>query len=177
VTTIVRQGGLSPDSIERVVVETFYEATRLDHRTPADTDTAQYSLPFPLAAALVHGNLGPRELIGEALHDRRVLDLAQRVELINAADLSARFPAERLARVIVHTADGRVFESGLSSARGDPESPWTDAEFETKFRWLASGLLPVERAEAILGTARGVADLPDMARLFDLMADPLEVAQ
>jgi 2-methylcitrate dehydratase PrpD len=173
VATIVRESRLAPESIRRVIVETFYEATRLDHRAPADPEMAQYSLPFPLAAGLVHGNLGPSELTGEALRDPRVLALAQKVELVNADDLNARFPAERLARVTVHTDDGRVLESGVASSRGEPESPWTEAEFDAKFRWLASGLIPGERAEDILSAARAMAGLPDAGHLLDLMAGPL----
>jgi 2-methylcitrate dehydratase PrpD len=171
---ITRQHSLAPEAIARVVVETFYEATCLNHPRPADTEMAQYSLPFPLAAALIYGNLGPRELVGEALHDERVLALAARVELVSADDLNARFPAERLARVTVHTADGRALHSGLVSPRGDPEAPWTDVEFEAKFRWLAEGLIPGERAEAILSAVRGVADAPDAATLIDLLAEPLD---
>jgi 2-methylcitrate dehydratase PrpD len=170
---IAREHRLEAEQIERVVVETFYEATRLNHPRPTDTEMAQYSLPFPLAAALVHGNLGPRQLTGEALNDERVLALASRVELVAADDLNARFPAERVARVFVHTGDGRVLKSDVVTPRGDPEAPWSDEEFEAKFRWLAEGLVPEERAEAILAAARRIAAMPDANELLDLLAPPL----
>lgn len=170
---IAREHRLEPEAIRRVVVETFYEATCLNHPRPATTEEAQYSLPFPLAAALVHGNLGPRQLVGEALTDPRVLALAERVELIAAPDLSARFPADRLARVTVHTADGRILHSGVAWPRGEPDSPFSDEEFEAKYRWLASGLLSSERTEAILNASRRVVDMPDVSELLDLLSAPL----
>ena len=71
----------SPAEIVSVVVETFHEATRLATRRPADTEGAQYSLPFPVAAALHFGQLGPKELSGPSLHDEGVLALADLIEL------------------------------------------------------------------------------------------------
>ena len=44
-----------PDEVAEVDVFTFHEATRLDQHEPASTEEAQYSLPFPVAAALVRG--------------------------------------------------------------------------------------------------------------------------
>jgi 2-methylcitrate dehydratase PrpD len=164
---------LAPENIQRVVVETFYEATCLNHPHPKDTEEAQYSLPFPLAATLIHGNLGHRQLVGDALHDPRVLELADKVELVSVDDLNNRFPAERLARVSVYTTDGSVHHSGMVAPRGDPESPWSDADFEGKYRWLAEGLLEPDRAEAILAAVRGVTEMDEVSRLFDLLAPPL----
>ncbi|MBA3528473.1 MAG: MmgE/PrpD family protein, partial [Propionibacteriaceae bacterium] len=51
-------------AIERIEVVTFHQATRLASRRPETTEEAQYSLPFPVAAALAHGRLGFAELNG-----------------------------------------------------------------------------------------------------------------
>ena len=42
-------------AITAVRIRTFHAAARLDVREPADTDAAQYALPFPVAAMLAHG--------------------------------------------------------------------------------------------------------------------------
>src|SRR3546814_4754715 len=55
---------LRPDQVKRVMVHSFAEAVRLATRRPATTDEAQYSLPFPVTAALVHGRLGVAEIDG-----------------------------------------------------------------------------------------------------------------
>ncbi|MBI3362085.1 MAG: MmgE/PrpD family protein [Chloroflexi bacterium] len=173
---IAREHGPAPETIGRVVVETFHEATRLNHPRPATTEEAQYSLPFPLAAALIHGNLGPREIVGGALTDPRVIALAERVELIEDAEMNAAFPANRFARVTVHTTDGRTFQSGLATPRGEPESPLTDEELEAKFRWLASGLVSSDRAEAIISAVRDLPASPNVNGLFELLIPPLSGA-
>ncbi|MGH2521473.1 MAG: MmgE/PrpD family protein, partial [Anaerolineales bacterium] len=143
---------LRPDDIARIRVTTFYEATQLNHPRPATTEEAQYSLPFPVAAALFHHGLGPAALSGQALHDEAVLSLADRVELAEDPALSARFPAERVARVRVETTEGQYFELEEVKPRWEASAPPTDEELRAKFRWLAAGQLPQARAEALEGS-------------------------
>ena len=57
-----REHNLATEDITRIQVYTFHEASRLAMRYPKLTDEAQYSLPFPVAAALVHGRLFFEEL-------------------------------------------------------------------------------------------------------------------
>ena len=58
--TLSRQHGFGHEDIEQITVHTFHEATRLATWNPATTEEAQYSLPFPVAAALVFGQSGAR---------------------------------------------------------------------------------------------------------------------
>jgi 2-methylcitrate dehydratase PrpD len=161
---------LPPDAVARIRVLTFHEATRLACRHPQTTEEAQYSLPFPVAAALVHGRLGLAELSGPALHDARVLRLADRVELVHDPILSARFPAERIARVHIETAAGALLDSGDVRAKWDGPTPPTDAELRQKFRWLARSSLSDARATALEEMVWNCADLPDVADLVDLLS-------
>lgn len=95
----------------------FHEATRLACRRPQNTEQAQYSLPFPVAAALVHHRLGP------ALADPQILNLVDRVALIEDSAFNARFPAECLSRVVIETTDGTILDSGEAQAAWDASSP------------------------------------------------------
>ena len=65
-----RAHALAPEDIGAIEVFTFHEATRLDQHEPATTEEAQYSLPFPVAAALVRGGLVPEDIAGERSHRR-----------------------------------------------------------------------------------------------------------
>lgn len=137
--------------IERIRVETFEAATRLSHPEPLTTEEAQYSLPFPVAAAIVHGALRPDHVSGPSLVDPVVCALARRVELGVASDLNAEFPAVRRARVRVELVDGRVLESAALPARGDADAPLSDQDLQQKF-YLAT--------EPVLGAkAREIAEL------------------
>lgn len=127
---------VTPDRIARIRVRTFHEATRLMTARPADTEQAQYALPFPVAAALVHGRLGVAQIVGAGLRDAAVHDLACRVELSESPAFNAHFPAERWAEVDLELADGRVLASGPMTARGDANTPLSDGEISSKFHAL-----------------------------------------
>jgi 2-methylcitrate dehydratase PrpD len=167
-----RQHHLDLDSIRRIQVLTFHEASCLTVQGPATTEEAQYSLPFPVAAALVHGRLGARELTGEALRDPRVLRLSRNLELIEDPDLARRFPVERIARVRIETADGTWLDSGEAEALWDLASPPSDDDLLQKYRWLASDGLSPDRVTALEAAAWNCANLPDVAALLPLIVPP-----
>lgn len=150
------------ERIRRITVSAFHEANRLGTWRPSSTEEAQYSLPFPLAAALVHGQLGVRELTGDALRDRQVLDLAGRVELLDDPDYSRRFPLERIARVRIETDAGEQFDAGEATALWDEatSAPPTDDELKAKYRWLGGECLPAARVSAIEAVAWRCDGLP-----------------
>ncbi|MEQ8400723.1 MAG: MmgE/PrpD family protein [Roseitalea porphyridii] len=150
---------VDPADIAAVRVRTFHEATRLAARLPADTEQAQYSLPFPMAAMLVHGRLGVAEISATGLVDAAVLDLAGRIELIDDARFNAVFPAERWAEVEIDLPDGRTIRSAPLTARGDADAPLSDDEITAKFHALmceagqADRASPIERMVMTPGTA------------------------
>jgi 2-methylcitrate dehydratase PrpD len=158
------------EAIARIEVRTFHEGTRLASQRPATTEEAQYSLPFPVAAVLAHGQLGLAQLSGSGLTDPLTLRLADRVCLIEDAAFSARFPAERVARVQIELDDGTVLDSGEAQARWDGSSPPTDAELREKFCWLAGESVSEERAKAILDFVWTCWEADDVAPLVDLIA-------
>jgi 2-methylcitrate dehydratase PrpD len=159
--------------IRRVHVSTFAHAARLTIARPATTEAAQYSLPFPLAAALVHGRLGSAELAGPALAEADVLALADRVELVEDPALSRRFPVERIARVRLELENGACLDSGEARPRWEAADPPSDAELLDKFRWLAGGELPPERAAALEAALWHCADLDDAAKLLEHLTPPV----
>ncbi|GAF89463.1 unnamed protein product, partial [marine sediment metagenome] len=101
--------GFPLEVIKQIRVFTFHEATRLACRHPQTTEEAQYSLPFPVAAALVYHELGLEELSGASLNDPLVLSLSDRVELVEEPAFNIRFPVEQLARVQIETIEGAIF--------------------------------------------------------------------
>lgn len=158
-------------AIQRIRVFTFHEATRLAARRPQTTEEAQYSLPFPVAAAIVRHRLGPAELTGSALRDPSILDLAERIELIEEQPFNAAFPARRLARIEIETTSGDIFDSGEVEARWETDSPPSEAELREKFRWLAASALPQKQANLLEQTIWEAADLPDAVHLVRLLAN------
>jgi len=164
---------LKPAQVQQIRVFTFHEAVRLNCRCPRSTEEAQYSLPFPLAAALVFGRLGARELSGQSLTDPAVLKLSDCVKLIEYEDYNERFPAKRYARVEIQSQEGKIFDSGEVEANWEATSPPTDQALRKKFRWLAREQLPAERAADLEQMVWHCEELPDVDQLLALITMPV----
>ena len=157
-------------------MHTFEEATRLAVARPADTEQAQYSLPYPVAATLLHGRLDPQHVIAPHIFDEKVLRLADRVVMVVDETLQARFPAEALAKTIVHMSDGRNFDSGVCGVRGDPSDPLSDDEINGKFWRITAPHLAQDRAQKLFDGCWNAATLPKIETLADILSAPANKA-
>ncbi|SMF25552.1 2-methylcitrate dehydratase PrpD [Tistlia consotensis] len=166
-----REHGLRGDEIAAIRVETFHAATRLAERRPATSDHAQYSLPFPAAAAAVHGRLGLEQIDGPGLADPAVLKLAAGMELVERFEFEAAFPQRRLCEVELTLTDGRKLRSGPTEPKGHQGAPLGQAEIEAKFEILA-GALPEPRREAIREAVLALEEQGDLAPFLDLLLEP-----
>lgn len=172
---LVRSHHLAVADMAQIHVETFEKATRLAHPEPRTTEEAQFSLPYPVAAALWSWSdgqdgwygLGPKQLLDENLNDPRVLDLARRVTLVPADDLTRVFPDRFLARVTVEMQDGRRFTSPETTFRGELDDPLTASELEAKYRWLAGSILAPDRVDAIADVVFELPALDDINPLLE----------
>jgi 2-methylcitrate dehydratase PrpD len=169
-----QQHRFTPAMIEKIEVHTFYEATRLATRIPTNTEEAQYSLPFPVAAALVHDKVNAQEVSGSVLHDPLVLALSRQVALIEDKALSARYPTERLCRVVIETNTGARYESGIVEAPWSHHDPPSDAVLHTKFYGLAEGYLSPKRSRLLAEALWQCSELNNAARLLQFLAPPVE---
>ncbi len=162
---------IAADKIESVEVFSFHEAVRLAARAPKTTEAAQYSLPFPVAAALVHGRIGAAEISTAGLRDPEVLRLSQGMALSQDADYDALFPAERWARVVLTLKDGRKLASKPAVARGSAENPLNDSEILEKFHAQCIPVLGVERSEAVSALIEALPE-SDLVGILALITEP-----
>lgn len=165
-----RHDAIRPESIRDIEVRTFKAATELTARIPASTEEAQYSLPFPIAMACVHGKL-PIELITtpeRANHQLRRIARALRV--IESPELTAAFPDQRSATVTITLTSGRRLSAHRTTSWGDPEQSLTDADFDVKLRNYALPILGETRTARLGRMLAPAEDTADIA-LGDLLAE------
>ena len=156
--------------IDRLVVETFYEAARLTTTHPETAELAQYSLPFPVAAMLVHGKVDA-ETVTTGLLDEPVNDLAERVELEVSPSLSAAFPGKRAARMVAVLHSGEVFETPVVEAPGEPENPLSDTDLVNKFVDLTAPLTGQLKAVSIAELAATLEEQETAGPLIDAICE------
>lgn len=121
------RAGLGPANVAELVVETHSLGTGLDRTTWDSRLGAMFSTPFVVAAAFLHGAVGPRQT-GELRDDPEVAQLAARVRVEYASDIDARLPGERAGRVTVRTDDGRTLVREVPNPVGDADHHPLDAE-------------------------------------------------
>jgi len=156
---LMKRENISWQDVEHVVVNTFDSATKLAKIVPSDTDEAQYNIAYPVASAIVNGDLGFAQIRDEALDDPRVLEMLGRLEFKMDPEMEARFPNERFAWVEMTLKDGRVFKSEPVQADGEA---WAnvDLEWETrKFNRITAPLLSAEDQKAVLEALTGDLDV------------------
>jgi 2-methylcitrate dehydratase PrpD len=172
---LMRAHRFDATDVVAITIESFREAIDLGSQcpVPSTTDEAQYSLPYPVAAALVFGRVGGSEIDAPALTDPRVARLLAATSLVEDEGFSLRFPAERWARVRISLADGRSLISDPASARGGAENPLSDEELAAKYRQLAEPALGPARASRIAALVESLpADSEALPALIEELLGP-----
>ncbi len=168
VLALKQEHGFSAGDVTAITIDTFHEAKRLAV-IPGNTEQAQYSLPFPVAASLVRGTLGVDEVAGSGLTDPEIRRVAQLVEITERDEFNAAFPARRFASASVRLRDGREVTSGPTEAKGDPEAKVSDQVVWQKFDGLAQPVLGMARSAALRACVTAMPAAASTAELFDLL--------
>jgi 2-methylcitrate dehydratase PrpD len=149
---IMTRHDLSPEDIAelRVHVGDYHDlmCQPLDaRRAPTTLVDAKFSLPFLVAVAAVRRGVRIADFTGEALHDPRVLTVAQKVVRVPdpALDWKLEYPPGRVEIVM---RDGRRFDKVGIPVPGNREAPLTWDDLERKFAdCAASAVVPLTAAQ------------------------------
>jgi 2-methylcitrate dehydratase PrpD len=159
VLKIQQEEKLSPAAIRRIRIRTFVAACALNLKPPRNTEEAQYNIAYPVAAALLDGEVGPRQVLPPRIFDRDMIHLLSTVTTEVAAEYEAAFPAKTYAEVIVETREGKRYTSGRMESRWEaPDALPTDAQLEAKFTWLVGPVLGFDRAAELTARVWGLGD-------------------
>jgi 2-methylcitrate dehydratase len=156
-----REHGLIASEIDSVTVETFgwliedmVNGMGGTSRYEIDArETADHSLPFCVAVALVDGEYGLRQLNERRWEAAEVQALMRRMRFVHDRTMDARFPPDRPARMTLVTRGGQSVSKELPYPKGDYRSPFTDDEIAAKFRVLAADVLTPAEQDIAIGRA------------------------
>jgi 2-methylcitrate dehydratase PrpD len=146
-----RAHDLRAADIERVHVATYKAALDIaSHERPSTADEARFSLRYVVASALIHGSVRLAAYEPVRLKDPATRALMERISVTVDSEIDAAFPGRRAARVDIETRDGRRLTHLQPSRKGDPELPLSDRELEDKLIELASPVIGIDAARALL---------------------------
>jgi 2-methylcitrate dehydratase PrpD len=180
---LVLENSIALTDIARIRVDGSHGTYRLGTRLPETTEEAQFNQAWPLAAMLVDGEIGPRQMLEERLSDPHIRALAQKVEVHESEEMERLCrlfeqgdPHGRFAsRVTISLNDGQMLESGLvDGGLRFPPQGWDQARMSEKFRWLAGFVLDASQVEEILEMLWQFEDISSVAMLNNRLKGPGE---
>jgi len=145
VLDLVKTHDLRPDDVEKIQIRSLARAADIlsdpSKYDPRTKETADHSLPYVIAAALVDRQVTPVQFTMEKIMDPKIREQLRKVEVVADPEIEKVFPALQRVIVLIQTRDGRSFTKQLDFPKGDPRNPLTDQEIEEKFSALAAGVL------------------------------------
>jgi 2-methylcitrate dehydratase len=112
---------------------------------PESRETADHSLPYCLAAAIVDKKITTQSFTEEKLKDPAIFEVIDKIKGEPSLEFEKMFPAKQPSKVVITTNDGRTFEEYLEYPKGNPRQPMTMLDLENKFISLADGVLDSSR--------------------------------
>ncbi|MCA9783981.1 MAG: MmgE/PrpD family protein [Calditrichaeota bacterium] len=153
-TLKVMQGhGLTHKDVKEVIVTTIARACDIlfdPHKyRPESRETADHSLPYCIAAAIVDGKITTASFSDEKMKDPAIWETIDKIKGEASLEFEAMFPAKQPSRVRILTTDGREFSEYLEYPKGDPREPMTQADLDAKFGGLAAGRLSPQKQQQV----------------------------
>jgi len=150
---VVVNNNISYDQIDSVTITTIARACDIlfdPHKyRPESRETADHSLPYCIAAALVDHKITTNTFSEEKLKDPRVWEVIDKIKGEASVEFEKMFPAKQPSKVVIKTKDGKEFSEYLEYPKGDPREPMTNEDIENKFNALSSSLLNEEKQKNI----------------------------
>lgn len=164
-----------PAHIKAIDIHTFDAAVDIigkdpEKWRPKTRETADHSLPYCTAVALIDGDVTDAQFEHERIVEPKLLELVAKVQLHRDAALSARYPFGIPNRLTVTLDDGRQLVKEVEFPRGHAQNPMTDAEVEKKFRSQVEPRYGKERAQQVLAACWKLEQLTAAGELVKLLA-------
>src|SRR6266436_1986329 len=173
VLDLVTEHDLKPAGVVKIRIQSLARAADIlsdpSKYDPHTKETADHSLPYVIAAALVDRQVTPAQFEMKKIMDPTIRAQLKKVEVVADPEIEKVFPA--LQRVIVNitTTDGRTFTKQLDYPKGDPRNPLTDQEIEEKFAALAEGVLSPKAQNKLKDAIWNLEKIGSVSKLMALM--------
>jgi 2-methylcitrate dehydratase PrpD len=164
------QSPFTSDEIKSIEVRGTHEMidTHMQYR-PEEDMSAQYSLPYTTAAAILLDPGKPDSFSAESRASNEVRRVSDLVTAIHDPRLEAMFPARLPGGVTIRLHDGRVLEAEVVDSESSPARPLSRDRVRAKFDVLTRDLLPAATRERIADTVARLEDCSETGQLMALL--------
>lgn len=163
----LRQQGVYAEDVVSLQVETYSAAiATAGISEPKKPSEARFSIPYVVAAALLHGSVTSSSFSEERVGDPTLAELLKRTTLHSHSDFDGVFPHRRGARLIIGLRSGASVTAETPDRLGSPENPISDEALQQKFDDLVVPILGAAQAGHLREAISGIGSLPSMRDLL-----------
>jgi 2-methylcitrate dehydratase len=166
---------LEIDAIESITIHTYWMAwngigSEPEKWHPTTRETADHSLPYIVAAALIDGTIEPETFSEERIADPQLRALIQKITVRENPEFTKQYPNVVPCRIEVVSSGGKRQVADINYPRGHAKNPMTDAEIENKFCRMCSSSLAPAQVKALLKSLWALDEVDDVGDVIELFA-------
>jgi 2-methylcitrate dehydratase len=162
-------------NVTRIDIHTFEASYNIIGKypeawVPKTRETADHSLPYCTAAALMDGDVYLSTFDEKRFTDDALIEFTSKVQVHLDDTLTPRYPKGIPNRITLTLNDGSKLIEEVEFPRGHAGNPMTDAEVESKFLLAVEPKYGKDRAAAILERCwklESLTSVTDLIRMFD----------
>ncbi|TCT21710.1 2-methylcitrate dehydratase PrpD [Melghiribacillus thermohalophilus] len=169
----LKDKGVEPESIKRVKVKT-YEVAKVQcgfTSSPKNVNEARFSIPYGIAVAFYDGEALLEQFTEDRITDRKVLELAAKVEIEADETFSKVYPRKWGCQLEIETYDGQHLVEVVDDAKGDPRYPLSRLELQEKFMALAGRVIGREKAVLVMSLVDRLEKVEHIGELIELCSE------
>jgi 2-methylcitrate dehydratase len=170
---LIKQHGIRAEDVEGINLQTYEFATHAaqpESYKPETRESADHSMPYCIAIALMEGELSPDQFRGEKWKDPKVLDLMAKLKVTEDPEMTKVYPSMVPGELEIYTKKGERFKARVDYPKGDPHNPMTDTDVEAKFKMLASRMMEEDQISQIIDMVKNIEKMNDISGLMKLLA-------
>ncbi|MEB3759700.1 MAG: MmgE/PrpD family protein [Desulfurococcales archaeon] len=171
---VEKEGKINPEDVEEITIETFTVSYKIIVKDPEKWDpktreTADHSLPYITAAALIDGKVWIETFKPERYLAEDVRKLMKKMEVKVSEKYDEIYPDGIGNKIIIRFKDGRVVEEESIYPPGHFRNPLDRKGVEEKFLRITKGLVSEDAAKEFLVKSWSLENIEDVGRLIRLL--------
>jgi 2-methylcitrate dehydratase len=169
----MREKVTSPDDIAEIQIETVTTACILMADTPEkweppNRETADHSMPYTVAVALIHGDVQEEHFDDAHVFDPAIRALTRKIKISPSAEADRHMPQAMRVVFKLTTKSGEAFSTVVDHHKGHWKNPMSEADVEKKFRTLARKVQTDAQIDMLLAHLWKLEDASDAAEVLRL---------
>ena len=141
---------------------------------PQQRETADHSLPYITAVALIDGEVTDKQFAPERFTEKGIVDFLQNVKVERNDELSALY-AEAVANIVhITLTDGRTLTKRVDYPLGNAKNRLSDSQLEGKFHSLAAPKIGKDAADKVMELGWKLDEATDVTKLMASLEMPTQ---